>query len=553
MRALKFLGIFCLTLALVVATAVFWVTRNPEKFKPELTRIISANTGLNVEFAGDINWMFFPDFQLRLQNVKIDWPSPETPHIIINNLKLNVALRPLLNSNPQLIVSALDITDSSITYRTRDAHYAIQLEKLHVDNLAEKSSIQVNTQFQLSDGATTSDIALDFALALNPQTQSHQLNTLSLRIDDNLISGSAQLSLSDIPDFKFSLHADQLTWQAFNSESNPQQPLSLTASDSEYQNLTSIWDEEILPENFNTLINWQGTLQADSVISGEQTFRGLNINTEKRGDQTTLKFTLTEFLAGQATLNMSIDSKSQPYQWYFKHDIKDADTQQLLRWLEQNMQWTAPLLLSGNTLARGNTRRELIDQLQAQTSFDGQKGNLNISEIKKQILSVSRLTGGTKRVADWPDVLHYEQFTGTWNINGLLHKFNIQLDNLSVQGQGKYDAVKDDMDMRLQLVIHENPALNSFDVNAVLRDLSIPIRCKGSAESPRCKLDKKGVRKLLASALSGDSNNEINSTLEKKIEEEVPEEYRDTARALLRGLGDLLNDYAEQNQPEQNP
>jgi uncharacterized protein involved in outer membrane biogenesis len=623
MRFIKGFLWLLLTLVAAIGLGLAWITSDPEKFKPQLSELIEQRSGLKTSFDGDLNWEIFPALRLSLDNVKADWSDTTTALVEVSNVKLGVALKPLLSTRPKLKVQSvyidglaitlaesstgnnwtpahytgaplppiplpianpgqiidqaanqttkenspnqaqirpnknwqidkLAITNSSVEYHNSEngAYYSLDLATLKIINLSDNAPVGIETEFSFADADTsfTADIGLE--LILNRQAQVHRIDKLSLQIDENILKGNAVLDVSAIPYLSFTLAADELTFLEIEPAIADEPGLSFTADRSSAVALQNDWDTQLLPDNFNALVNWKGTLDIGSLqVDGEQ-FGNVTIHTEKRNAKTDLEIELPEFFGGQALIGFDLLSKTHPYRWEVTPDIKNADTQQLSYWLGQKLEWAAPLVLGGTIATDGNTRRALVNNLTANTSFDGQQGRLNIAEIRRQALAVTRYTGGVERVANWPQVLEYQIFTGTWNIQRGGHHMDITLDNLSLKANGKYDPVEDYMDMRIALTIHENPELNTFDVNNTLRELPIPVRCRGSAQAPKCKLDKKGARRLLADALSGDSNDAINEKLNRKIEEEVPEEYRDTARALLQGLGDLLGNKPKKDEQE---
>ena len=602
MRAIKIFLSLALIGMLSVVAGLAWITSDPEKFKPQLSLLIEERSGLKLRINGDLNWEIFPSLRLSVSDIKADWSDTSAALVEISSLKLGVALKPLFSTRPKLKVKSVNvdglqitltetsagnnwtppdyigaplppipvpalppadktpgktpeksqnnwqidkilITNSAIEYQNAEtrAFYSLKLASMSASNFAENTAVDFKTLFSFEDSETHFNADISFELILDSRAQKHRINKLSFQIDENTLTGSAALDLASAPYLSFALTADELTLSELKTASTAQQPvLSFTANNQPVTSQQNNWDSTILPDNFTSLLNWKGNLEINTLwVDGEQ-FNDVTIETEKQNSKTTLKLDLPEFFSGHAEINFRLDTKTQPYRWEIEPDIQNADSQQLSYWLKQKLEWVAPLVLGGTLATEGNTRRELANNIKASTSFDGQKGQLNIAEIRRQALAVTRYTGGVERVANWPRILEYEQFTGTWNINGRRHHMDLTLDNLTLDANGDYDPIEDYMDMRVTLTIHENEEFNSFDVNGTLRELPIPVRCKGSAQAPRCKLDKKGARRLLADALSGNSNDAINEKLNRKIEEEVPEEYRDTARALLKGLGDLL-------------
>ena len=171
--------------------------------------------------------------------------------------------------------------------------------------------------------------------------------------------------------------------------------------------------------------------------------------------------------------------------------------------------------------------------MSGETRFDGGKGSINIATIKQQILSLATLLQEGDRISGWPDVWEYQRFVGDWRIDRQHHLLDLALDNLSVEAEGDYLPESEEIDLLAQLTFSNDPQFPVFDVNPLLFDLPIPVRCQGQLADPNCAIDQAAAQRIVASALQSGDATGLRSKLERKIEEEVPEEYQDAARSLL--------------------
>jgi AsmA protein len=144
-------------------------------------------------------------------------------------------------------------------------------------------------------------------------------------------------------------------------------------------------------------------------------------------------------------------------------------------------------------------------------------------------------------------MLDYKRFDGDWNVDGLNHDLRVHIDNLRLNVEGTYDPYATDMDMQVMFTIEDDPELTTFQVDPLLMNVGIPVRCTGTTQAPSCKLDEAGVRKIAADMLAGRAGAEADEKIDEAIDEKVPEEYRDTARSLL----DMLRQGSKQNQQQQ--
>ena len=96
--------------------------------------------------------------------------------------------------------------------------------------------------------------------------------------------------------------------------------------------------------------------------------------------------------------------------------------------------------------------------------------------------------------------------------------------------------------MNVDIVFEDNPGMHSFDVNPLLIGIPIPLNCKGTLESPTCRVDTDAARRIVATVLADEQGSELRAKIEEKIDEDVPEEYRDAARNLLDIFGRSLKE-----------
>ena len=293
--------------------------------------------------------------------------------------------------------------------------------------------------------------------------------------------------------------------------------------------------------------DWQGQCDFEHLTGADYRFAGASVVFANNGGAGENVLRLPEFFGGSATVSLAIDARNEPILWSLTPDLKDVDSQRLMEWLDQRLQWVAPLAYAGTLELEGNTTDELVASLSGETSFDAGKGGISIGMIKQPLLAIATMLQEPDKISSWPEVWDYERFVGNWRVHKQHHIVEVALDNLTVMADGDYDARNDDLDMLAELTFKTLPEGRMFEVNPLLMDLPIPVRCRGALESLNCGVDEKAAQRLLASMLTSREGSAMRDKLDQKIEEKVPEEYRDAARSFLDLLGDALEDQEDQN------
>ncbi|MDH3643985.1 MAG: AsmA-like C-terminal region-containing protein, partial [Gammaproteobacteria bacterium] len=299
-------------------------------------------------------------------------------------------------------------------------------------------------------------------------------------------------------------------------------------------------EDDLIPLDVWRGYDWQGTCNLEHLTVEDQRFApamlALN-NKDAKGDNV---LTIPEFFGGSARLTLAIDAHDDPIRWALTPDLQGVDSRQLLAWLDQRLQWIAPLAYGGTLTFQGNTPDAFVASLSGETSFDGGQGAISITKIKQPLLAIATLLQEPEQISRWPDMWDYERLVGNWRVDQQHHNLDFALDNLTVIADGDYDVAGDELDMLAELTFETLPEGRMFDVNPLLMDLPIPVRCRGALENPKCRVDDKAAQRLVASALTSKEGSAMREKLDQKIEENVPEEYRDAARDLLDMLGGAL-------------
>jgi hypothetical protein len=294
-------------------------------------------------------------------------------------------------------------------------------------------------------------------------------------------------------------------------------------------------EQPLLPLELIRATDWNGKMSIGQLVYEGAQFDDARIETRNAAADVDSTVDLPHFFGGTASGRLTIDATGAVPQWNVTPKLDHVDSQAFLAWLGNKYDWVAHFLAAGEFSMRGNTRPELIGSLDGHATFDGGQGAINIEEIKKAAQGIAEIAGGSKLVNEWPERLNYRRFVGSWDAKGASQSFDVALDNLALKGNGRIDALADDMDLRATVTVNKDAKYESFKVGSSLMGLPLPIHCKGTLASPKCGADQDGTRRLIAQALSGDDP-EMKKRLDKAIDEKVPEQYRDAARSLLEML-----------------
>lgn len=578
--------------------AVYWLLADPNRFKGEISALISRETGLTVELRGDLAWRLWPPVRLVANDVVADWTmTGEVPLVAINSVELDADLWPLitgeraLNVNGVAIIGlnahlvaregranwlppgsakpksvpipvaaappdahrtwAIDVVslrDSRIDYDLDGDRYLLEVDEIIVTDVSPGITSPVRAVFRLTTEDRIADIDLHAALTatgsamqVSDGEMTASIDALPMTVTFNANYDIARARL----DVNFDATLDSLTIPVQENVAiggGTFATLAFAAPAIAQPDL----DQPILPLEALRAVDWNGTVKIGELHYDGATFKEVALTTAGKEGDLRGTLTLPQFFGGHAATDWTVDARAVP-RWHLTSKVADMDSRALLAWLDKQHEWVAMLVGGTDLSMTGNTRRELSQSVAGRTTFDAGQGRLDIRGLRDLALSIASRAGGTERIEAWPEVLDYKRFTGHWDVNGIAHQGKVLLDNLSLELDGTIDPITDAIDMALAVTVLEEPQLATFKIDPLLMGLALPVRCKGTAIEPNCKADEDGMKKLMAQALSG-NNPEMTERLDKAIDEKVPEQYRDAARSLL----DMLRKGQQNKQPAPN-
>ena len=300
-------------------------------------------------------------------------------------------------------------------------------------------------------------------------------------------------------------------------------------------------DDDILPLDTLSTTQLDVSCDLEQVSYNGETFEQIDVEVVNVDHQLDVTVASPQFFSGTMNLEVIANYENGTPAWMIEPNIQNIDMQRFLSFTQGRLQWIAQAGLDGQMTMSGNTEAQLFDSVKAQTSFASGEGQINITKIKQQLLRIAALTGKAEDVQSWPDIWDYENFSGNWLIDGENQDLQFAIDHMTVEARGKYNYENDQLDMLGYITVATPKEGSPFKINPLLVDTPIPVRCVGPSADPSCRVDPKAAQKIVAQALTGDSDSGLRRKLDEKIEEKVPEEYKDLARGLLDLLGNSLD------------
>jgi hypothetical protein len=495
LRLLRYALLILLLLAGATAAATYLVLQNPNDLKPQIEALIATRTGVPVRIDGDLHWRLWPPVSLRAASLHADHRGQAWQ---VGALSLDVDARTLLADPAGWRIQSLTLNDVSMLENGNQ----LTIDRASLADLVPRQPAPLSAELSYAPaGQAPIPLTVDGMVQIDP-------DTLTLRLDDTRLSTTSAQGVCNVE---------------ARPVADPEPALPAHADD-------------LLPVDLLRSYRWNGACLLDWIVLRDRRFEQVTVTIENDAGDSRTRLEAPQFFGGEAELDWHVDARATPLRWRVTPTLSGVDSQALLLWLDQQLQWAAPLAYGGELTFSGNHPQALLASASGETRFDGGTGTIDIAMIKARLLELADQFNERERIARWPDVWAYQRMVGDWRIDGARHELDLALDNLAVTAAGDYDPADDALDMAVELTFGDDPDLPIFELNPLLYDLPIPLRCRGSLAEPDCRLDGDAARRIVAQALAGGENNAMRATLEQKIDEQVPEQYRDAARALLEML-----------------
>lgn len=482
-------------LLLAAAAAFWWWVQDANRLKPHLEQYLSDTLEMPVRIGGDVSWQL--------------WPP--------------------------LYVTASDLTamDDDNRYQVRKLQLAVSFADLFGNPADWRVDSLIMNDVQRS---TDADLTTFDAIELTGYAPESWAN-LRASGGSNGMAFSIDGEIRQMPTELLTLEFREMTVQTSEVGAVCQGQ----AADSGATDLPEAVADALLPTD--TLLGWHWTASCripEMTMNG-QTFINLSLDTSHQSGDMRNVLTVADFFEGTATFELNTNLAA-PVTWKLQPTLEGVAPEPLMAWLGRPLRWQGALRTQGTIDATGNTIPAITSSLRMDLGFDGGEGQIDISEIKRQVAALAQFSKEASSVDKWPDTWHYTYLVGAWRAEGNAHRLDLALDNLTVMADGTYDLPSDALDMQVSLTFGDDPAYSQFDVNPLLVGLPIPAECNGSLAEPTCRLDDAQALKNVGRALTSGEGSALKSKLAEKIDEEVPEQYRDAARTLLDILSGALDD-----------
>ena len=510
------LAVFALIAALV-GVAV-WIGHDANRFKPALVGYMEREIGSPVEIRGDLEWRLRPGLGLMASDIHAVYAGRAWT---VERLLLQPELVSMLRNPTTLAdwrIARIDIDGLNVAVGA--GHLRIRQLALRGPHFASEAAFAVKAEYGKAAQAPV-PIELDGVIALS---------TGRLRVSNTAFRLPSAGGVCDLEILAAEIGPPMPMGVASPSQIGRDAGVGRQGSTSQRPDLRPI-ASTILPVELMRAYDWDGRCDIHRLSLGAEVVESTQVVLDNKNGGSIVSWRAASFLGGEAQLQMVVRAGQAPVGWEIEPHLSGVDSHRLGLAFGMDSVVSAPLDLSGAIGLAGDSPQDLAPSLDADVRFSTSAGTLNLDWIAAPLASIGDRLGAGGEMAE----LRYEKLTGRWRATGERNRLNIDLDSASLEVEGDYWILKDQLDLIGAVTFSESAQRWGLPLPPGIAALPFHFRCRGALGRPDCRLDPR--RTFL-----GGTVDKGRAKADEFINSFVPEDYRGRARSLLDSLGSRAED-----------
>ena len=553
------------TLMILLAVIVAGLTSlvllvNPNDFRAYMVHQVAERSGYQLELDGPLRWHVWPQLSILSGRMTLTARGAEEPVIRADNMRLDVALLPLLSHQLQVKqvsydVRQLQVADSVLFFQhengeqvtVRDIRLQMEQDENHRATVdfsgrvnRDQRDLALNFSATVQGGDYPHSLKADFTQlswqlrgaelppdGINGQGSlqaSWQEDDKTLRFDNlnlmanrSTVTGSGSVVLGDRPDWSLDLHATTLDLDSLLAQRSPATDSSASQQgQSQTRPLRPVIADSDEREDYQSLRGFNGRM----ALSADQLqWRGLNftqVQSEISNQQGLLTVSKMQgnLDGGQLSLPGTLDARGDTPLATFQPALQNVEIGSLIKAFNYSLNLTGKLSLSGEfsgtRIDADDFRRHWQGQAQLQMA-DTRTEGLNFQQLVQQ--AVERSTN-VRAQENYDNATRLDSVSSRLTLdNGLvtLNRLQGQSDVMAMTGEGQLDLQKENCDMRFNVRVLGGWKGEGKLIDR-LKQTAIPLRIYGEWQSLSYSLQ---VDQILRKQLQDEAKQRLNDWVER--------------------------------------
>ncbi len=297
----------------------------------------------------------------------------------------------------------------------------------------------------------------------------------------------------------------------------------------------------LLPLKLIRSLNLDINFTQQQLIAKNLTLNDLIFQLHAAKGVVSLKEVSGKLYEGSFNVVAEIDAKTDIPKWKIIKKVSNIQIMPLLKDLQDLDVISGGINLNADIQTTGNTVSALRSAATGKAGFNFDEGALHGFNLTKLTCEGFALINNDKiSKTDWPEKTDFQSMQGKLTINGNQfnnNSLNAAISGIALNGKGLIDAEALNVDYGVDLKVIGDLGDQACRVNDKVKDLAIPVICKGSlTEDPAnlCKLDYSRLESLALEVGKKELERKANKEVDKQLDKYLGDDNSDTKKDVKK-------------------
>ncbi|MDG6773240.1 AsmA family protein [Thiomicrorhabdus sp. ZW0627] len=401
----------------------------------------------------------------------------------------------------------------------------LSVGETNLRKLFKQLGLQIAAIDNMSDKTSLTKASADLAVDFDSKTQAVNAKNILVKLDDSQLKGSATFKNFEKPNIGFNLGLDKINLNRYLPP-KPEKPEAESKAPSEDFEVT-------LPMEMLRNLTINGTVKAGDVTYDKLNPKNIVATVKGQNGLININPLKMDIFKTSLLASGSLDVRGQQPKYAFKTNAKNVPVGDVLLALTDNDRLSGTGAVNADITTGGTKLSQFKQNLNGTASVDLKDGAVKGFNLAQSIRQAKAKIAGQQAAGSQEELkTDFSSLIGEVAItNGVVDtkKLLAQAPYMRINGSGKVNLVKEDMDYLVKTKIVASDKGQGGEDLKDLNGLTIPIKLKGALTGPKVSLD-------LGSLLEQKAKQEVEQKVEEK-KEEVKKQLEDQLKEnLLKGF-----------------
>ncbi len=347
---------------------------------------------------------------------------------------------------------------------------------------------------------------------LQATTNSAEIKSLLVKLDDTNIKGSASINNFNKPAVKFNINVDSIDVDRYLAPKNKNEPKSATTPSA-----NAVATAELFPVETLRKLNANGQISIGDLIMNQLKMKGVEFKLNAKNGKIKTQQGIKKLYQGTYSGNTSINVQSKTPHLFLNQKLSNIQVEPLLKALDITDRMTGLISASAKIDGQGNSTKDIKSSLNGNVDFsfkDSVIKGFNLQKLidsSRLLLQNKALPGENKK-----DQTVFSIIKGTAQIhNGIVSNNDLlaQSSKVHINGSGTANLATEALNYKIKTKVLKRSATEAKAEK--IRGIPLAIKIGGNFSKPSYSLD---IKTMVKAKYQDKIDNTINKNKDKLLD-----------------------------------